>query len=111
MKTTDDLGEPDFKQLDRDALEQALAALRERPSFHTHDLATHSILRATHRMAAFDPGFRELVEAWLARNGVGVGVRGPLPGHPAWGSRWAFFEGDAALRPDVALGAKRKEDA
>ena len=98
-RMTDELGEPDLKRLDRPSIEAALRTLRDRTFFHTYDLATHSILRTKHRMTAFDPGFRELVEAWLIRNAFSVGLRGPLPGHPAWGSRWAFYEGDADLTP------------
>ncbi len=75
MRMKDEFGEPDFQGLDRASVQAALRELRHRSSFHTYDLATHSILRAKHRVEAFDPGFRDIIEAWLMRNGFSVGVR------------------------------------
>ena len=86
---------PDFRELDRSALERALRGLRHLDQFHTIDVATHFMVAEAHRERARTPEFLDLVEGWLGENALMQGLRGPLPGHPARGQRWAWHVRDA----------------
>jgi hypothetical protein len=81
---------PDFRSLDRVALARALTLLAHLDQFHTLDVVTHHVVSAAHRERVRDPEFFVLVEKWLTENAVLHGLRGPLPGHPARGERWAW---------------------
>lgn len=84
--------DPRIDQLHKIALEDALEALRHTQFFHTHDVANASAVRYSHRADAFHPDFLERVEKWLIEHAFRLGLRGPLPGHPVLGARWAFYE-------------------
>lgn len=88
----DPFEEPDFKELSRVALEDGLASLRHLSFFHTLDLLESTPVREAHRWVGADPGFPELVAAWLLRNAFRCGVQGPLAGEPHLGDRWTFYD-------------------
>ncbi|MCC6622046.1 MAG: hypothetical protein IT385_12360 [Deltaproteobacteria bacterium] len=91
---------PDFRSLDRLAIERALAALRHLDQFHTIDVTRHMHVLEAHRERAGSPDFMDLVSRWLAREATRLGLRGPLPGHPSRGERWAWY-GYVGAQEDV----------
>lgn len=82
---------PDFRNIDTAALERAVSALKYLDQFHTLDVATHTIVLEVHRERAREAGFASLVGRWLDANATRLGLRGPLPGHPSRGDRWAWY--------------------
>jgi len=76
--------------LDRFALARAVQALRYLDQFHTRDVARHPLTLNAHRDLVDAEDFVVRVEAWLTRQALFLGLRGPLPGHPARGARWAW---------------------
>jgi len=90
------LDEPDFKELQPAAIEEAVDELRHATFFHTLDVVRHTRVQEAHRWHGYSMDFTELVEAWLRRKAFSLGVRGPLPGHPELGARWAFYSGQAS---------------
>jgi hypothetical protein len=92
----DDLGDPRnpsaLKRLDTFALARAVQALRYLDQFHTLDVVKHPTTNSAHRNEYDNDDFPELVEFWLKRESIFLGLRGPLPGHSSRGSRWAWLE-------------------
>jgi len=82
---------PDFRTLDRAALERAVNKLEHLANFHTIDVAQHSDVLAAHRERARSDEFMQIVARWLAAEAPRLGLRGPLPGHPSRGDRWAWY--------------------
>ncbi len=78
------------KPLDGMALTQAVQALRYLVHFHTVDVIRNPRVNFAHRDAIESPDFRERVEGWMRREALFLGLRGPLPGHPTRGARWAW---------------------
>ena len=85
---------PDFRTLDKPALERAVGALKHLDQFHTLDVTTHMYTLEAHRERARGDAFLELVSLWLAKEATRLELRGPLPGHPSRGERWAWYHVD-----------------
>jgi len=98
---------PDFRSLDKVALERTLASLKHLDQFHTIDVTRHMYTLEAHRETARGPEFMELVGQWLAREATRLGLRGPLPGHPSRGERWAWY-GYVGAQDDA--GARKTKD-
>ncbi|TNF26809.1 MAG: hypothetical protein EP329_20590 [Deltaproteobacteria bacterium] len=81
--------------LSKPDLDGAVDALRHLQFFHTMDVVEDFNVRSVHRADAHHPDFRARVEAWLIHHQVRLGLRGPLPGHPALGARWGFYDDDS----------------
>lgn len=79
-----------MKRLDTHALARAVQSLRYLDQFHTLDVVKHPVTQMAHQDALDDDEFPDLVEFWLAREAVFLGLRGPLPGHASRGKRWAW---------------------
>lgn len=81
---------PDFSALSRPAIEEAVEAQRHLAQFHTRDIVEHRAVATAHRHDIGDADFGQLVHTYLERNALTLGLRGPLPGHPERGERWAW---------------------
>lgn len=82
---------PDYSSLDVTALERSVKALSYLDQFHTLDVTTHMFSLEAHRERGRNEDFVALVGRWLSENSTRLGLRGPLPGHPSRGERWAWF--------------------
>ena len=92
------LPDPDApKSLDRFALARAIQSLRHLDHFHTVDVLRSPGVAFAHRDVIESPDFGERVEAWMRREALFLGLRGPLPGHPQRGARWAWQTAEADL--------------
>lgn len=87
-----------IEQLSQPELDAAVAAMRRLSFFHTLDIMRDTGVRSVHRSESFRPDFLERVEAWLTKHQIRLGLRGPLPGHPALGARWGFYDIDSDPR-------------
>ncbi|HRE88775.1 MAG TPA: hypothetical protein PK095_06490 [Myxococcota bacterium] len=94
-----------MKRLDTHALARAVQSLRYLDQFHTLDVVKHPTTTAAHRNEHDNDDFPELVEFWLKRETLFLGLRGPLPGHSSRGSRWAWQV--AAADPTDGKGGPR----
>ncbi|MFO0745772.1 MAG: hypothetical protein U1F43_08870 [Myxococcota bacterium] len=89
----DDVREiPDYSSLDKVALERAVMALKYLDQFHTLDVTTHMYSLEAHREQGRSEEFIALVTRWLTDEATRLGLRGPLPGHPSRGDRWAWYQ-------------------
>ena len=78
------------RPLDGAALARTVRALVYLDQFHTSDVAFHHLTRVTHREVHDPPDFRDRVEEFLTLEASHLGLRGPLPGEPTRGKRWAW---------------------
>lgn len=73
------------------ALARTVRALVHLDQFHTSDVAFHHLTKVTHRTTYEQPEFRDQVEDFLTLEATNLGLRGPLPGEPTRGKRWAWL--------------------
>lgn len=102
MTRPDDMDPDDRKRLDPFAIARAVQALRYLPQFHTMDVVKHPTVAQAHPAEHDSDDFPDLIEAHLHREGLFLGLRGPLPGHVARGKRWAWHE--ASVDPTNGQG-------
>ncbi len=94
-----------LKRLDRFALARAVQALRYLDQFHTLDVVKHPVTTSTHREEYDNDDFADLVEFWLTREALFLGLRGPLPGHVNRGKRWTWLT--PAADPTGGVGGEK----
>lgn len=94
-----------LKRLDTFALARAVQSLRYLDQFHTLDVVKHPMTSSAHVQEYDRDDFPELVEFWLTREAIFLGLRGPLPGHHTRGKRWAWLTAEAD--PTEGKGGKQ----
>ena len=77
-------------RLNRRVIQEAVERRRQLGSFHTGDIVSDRRVLEGHPHLAGQQRFRQWVDSFLRLEAPFWGLRGPLPGHPAWGNRWAF---------------------
>jgi len=97
-----------LKRLDRFALARAVQSLRYLDQFHTLDVVKHPITASAHRNEHDNDDFPDLVEFWLTREALFLGLRGPMPGHVNRGKRWSWLA--AVVDPTDGKGGVQGRD-
>ncbi len=83
-------------KLNRAVIRRAVEDRRQAGTFHTRDIVSDRRVIEGHPRLAGQPRFQDWVDSFLRLEAPFWDLRGPLPGHPAWGNRWAFRSASSA---------------